>query len=369
MQHRAACEFTTHKQTAATLLTVLRPWTRLGGALVIALLATLVGSDVGAGTVVDRVQLLAQYEPVLFFHPAEDWAPQPVDSYLNLAKVEQQVKAGTWSPAPAPMPTSNLGCLLSPCFRLNLPCALRSGYTCYHEQAVRDTSWSRPVVYATAVSVPDSTAPPPGQNKQPALLLHYWVFYAFDDWHSLHNRLWQTHEGDWESITVGLDESQKPLFAAYSEHCSGTVSPWRNVTVRGGTHPVAYVALGSHANWFSPAAVDTRFAECLKSGLAGVAKTRMSTLIRLAEEKIVDRMGGAHPTGPADLPGVTPLTLIPLTPSTTNWARFPGRWGEGQIVWLGSKPRSITTVSRGLAPGTPNWFAQTVGATWHRLSG
>lgn len=141
------------------------------------------------------------------------------------------------------------------------------------------------------------------------------------------------------------------------------------MTVRGGTHPVAYVALGSHANWFSSAASDTRFAECLKSGLAGVAKARMATLIRLAEDKIVDRMGTAHAAGPVGLAGVTPLTLIPLTPGATLWARFPGRWGEGQIVWLGSKPRSIATVSRGPAPATPHWLTPSIGATWHQLTG
>ena len=110
---------------------------------------------------------------------------------------------------------------------------------------------------------PPAPLPHPARPSDQPLLLHYWLFYAVDDWHSLHNRLWQTHEGDWESITVGLDAFHKPLFAAYSEHCSGTVSPWRAVTVRGGTHTVAYVALGSHANWFSSTASDTRFTECL----------------------------------------------------------------------------------------------------------
>ncbi len=361
---------TTHKQTLAILLRVPWPRNRLWVALAIALLVTLVGGSVaGAGPPADQLRLLALYEPVLLFHPAEDWAPQNVDSYLSVARVERQTTAATWSPVPAPTPTSNLGCLFNPCFRLNLPCALRSGYACYHQQAIRQTDWSNPVIYATAVPVPANTAPPPGQTKRPRLLLHYWLFYAVDDWHSLRNRLWQTHEGDWESITVGLDAFQKPLFAAYSEHCSGTVSPWRAVTVRGGTHPVAYVALGSHANWFSSTPSDTRFTECLQSGLAGAAKARMATLIRLAEDKIVDRMGNAHAAGPAGLAGVTPLKLIPLDPSATVWARFPGRWGEGQIVWLGTTPRPISTVTRGLAPATPHWLAPTIGASWHQLTG
>lgn len=318
---------------------------------------------------VDRVQLLSMYEPVLLFHPSEDWAPQAVDDYLGIARVERQVTPGVWSPVPPPIPTSTVGCAVSPCLRLNLPCALRSGYSCYRQQRTTPDEWKAPVVYGTVVAVPASAPLPPGQTKRPALLLHYWLFYGFDDWHSLHNRLWQTHEGDWESITLGLDSDQQPLFAAYSEHCSGTVSPWSNVTRRGGTHPVVYVALGSHANWFTSSAARTRFSECLKSGLGALARARISELIRLAQDNIVDRMGAAHPSGPAGLSGVTPLSLITLDPTATSWARFPGRWGEGQIVWLGTTPRSVTTVSRGLAPGTPNWYASTVTATWHPATG
>jgi hypothetical protein len=316
-----------------------------------------------------HLQLLAQYEPVLLFHGSEDWAPQTVESYLRLARVERQVAAGRWQPVPPPLPTSTAGCTLDPCLRLDLPCALRSGYACYHRQALAHTDWRGPVVYATVVPVPVSTPLPPGQAQRPALLLHYWLFYAFDDWHSLRNRLWQTHEGDWESITVGLDANDGPLFAAYSEHCSGTVAPWRDVTLRGGTHPVAYVALGSHANWFARSTSVTRFAECLTSGMGLTAKARLSALVRLAQDKVVDRMGSALASGPAGLPGVTPLRLIPLDPRTTGWARFPGRFGEGQIVWFGSTPRAATTVSRGSAPGAPNWFAAKVTATWHPAAG
>ena len=70
----------------------------------------------------------------------------------------------------------------------------------------------------------------------------------------------------------------------------------------------------------------------------------------------------------SDLPFL-PLTLVQLRTTTTDWARFPGRWGEGQLLWLGSKPRSFLTVSQGYGPGTPNWFATTVGASWHPATG
>jgi hypothetical protein len=337
--------------------------------LLLALGLLLLGGGSGTAAVTpDQLALLQSYQPVVLFHADEDWAPQTVEAYLKQARIERQSPPGGWSTVQPPIPTSTVGCTSTPCFRLNLPCSLRSGYSCYRKTASA-TGWRTPVVYATVVTVPASAPPPPGQTQRPSLLLHYWLFYAFDDWHSLHNRLWQTHEGDWESITVGLNTDQQPMFAAYSEHCSGTVSPWSAVTRRGGTHPVAYVALGSHANWFTSSATQTRFAECLASGVGAAAKARLSTLIRVAQDNVVDRMGAAHASGPAGLPGVTPMQLVALDPKTTDWARFPGRWGEGQIVWLGATPRAVTTVSRGLAPATPNWSAGTIAATWHPATG
>lgn len=314
-------------------------------AALVALLLVLPGAASARGN--DAAQLLAQYQPVLYFHQSEDWAPQTVEAYLAIARLRTSAR-GQY---------------------LDLPCALRAGYACYHREALADTNWKAPVVYGTIGPVSPSTPPPPGVTQRPTLLLHYWLFYAFDDWHSLHDRLWQTHEGDWESITVGLDANDTPLFAAYSEHCSGTVSPWSAVSKRGGTHPVAYVALGSHANWFTPSVAQTRFAECLTSGTGFTARAKLKTLIKLAEDQVVDRMGTAHALGPAGLPGVTPMTLVQLRSGTAPWMRFSGRWGEGQLVWLGTTPRSFTTISRGAAPGTPNWFTGKVGAAWHPLAG
>jgi hypothetical protein len=328
------------------------------------IMVVLVSAAVATAAAPAPAELLQLYEPVLLFHPDEDWAPEPVDAYLQRARVEKQTAKSVWTPVPPPLPTSNVGCASSPCYRLDLPCVLRAGDACYEQQA-EHTNWSHPVVYGRVVAVPQSAPTPPGITQRPAFLVHYWLFYDFDDWHSPHGRLWQTHEGDWESITIGVDSAGAAIFAAYSEHCSGTVLPWAAVTKRAGTHPVAYVALGSHANWFSPAVSATRFTECLKGGLAGAAAAKAASLVRLAQDRIVDRMGTAHPLGPAGLAGVTPLEVVPLDPASAPWTHFPGRWGEGQILWLGSRPRSFTTVSQGYGPGTPNWNAVTVAASWH----
>jgi hypothetical protein len=338
------------------------------GRLALLALVTLLAASQAHAAEPQPADLLRLYEPVLLFHPDEEWAPERVESYLQVAAVERQEPKGVWTRVPPPLPASTAGCVASPCFRLNLPCKLRSGVACYQEMAETSTDWTHPVVYGTVAQVPTGATPAPGFTEAPRLLVHYWLFYAFDDWRSARKRLWQTHEGDWESITIGIDKNDAPMFAAYSEHCSGTVRSWQAVTRRASTHPVAYVALGSHANWFSSATANTRFGECLTGPVAGTAAKKAARLIGLAQEQIVDRMGSAHPLGPAGLPGVTPLELVELKPAATRWARFPGRWGEGQILWLGSTPRLLTTVSQGSGPATPRWGAATVSASWHPAS-
>ena len=305
----------------------------------------------GAGSAPAADDLLQTYEPVLLFHSSENWAPEQVEPFLADARVEQQVAKGKWVTVSGPLPTSTTGCAFTPCYRFNLPCSLHGGVGCYQKMPVRATEWQQPAIYGRVLTTPTG------------YLLRYWIFYEFDDWHSLRNRLWQAHEGDWESISIGVDKDGSAEFAAYSQHCSGTVRPWSGVQKRGGSHPVAYVALGSHANYFTNQPSSTRFAECLKQqSLTSKAVTRIA---QLAQDQIVDRTGTAHPLGPASLPGVTPLTVVPLDPAAVDWARFPGRWSEGQLLWLGSKPRSYTSVSQGYGPSTPNWSSTSIPSLWH----
>ena len=218
---------------------------------------------------------------------------------------------------------------------------------------------------------------PPRHRPRPArrgtdLLLHYWLFYAFDDWHSLHDRLWQTHEGDWENVTVG-PHARLAAFAAYSEHCSGTVIPWASVSQARRRPPrrLCRARLARELVHAASAREDTASANCLKSGLGAIAKAKLATIVRLAED------GGRRPHGHRPmrwgrpgLAGVTPMTdLVQMTPGRRPGCSFPGKWGEGQIVWLGKTRRSATTISRGSAPGTPKWFSPQVAAAWHPAAG
>jgi hypothetical protein len=64
------------------------------------------------------------------------------------------------------------------------------------------------------------------------------------------------HEGDWERITVYLDEADPerspPASVAFYRHSTNTFRKWGSVAKEAGTHPVAYSAIGSHASLPTP---------------------------------------------------------------------------------------------------------------------
>jgi hypothetical protein len=75
------------------------------------------------------------------------------------------------------------------------------------------------------------------------IVIQYRLFYIFNDFYN-------NHEGEWEMTEILLDfYTQEPIGAAYSRHFDGEYRLWNDIE-REGTHPVVYVALGSHAAYF-----------------------------------------------------------------------------------------------------------------------
>jgi hypothetical protein len=64
------------------------------------------------------------------------------------------------------------------------------------------------------------------------------------------------HEGDWERITVYLDqadpEGAAPASVAFYRHSTNTFRNWDSVAKAAETHPIAYSAIGSHASLPTP---------------------------------------------------------------------------------------------------------------------
>ncbi len=86
------------------------------------------------------------------------------------------------------------------------------------------------------------------------LILHYWFFYAFNDWGSGHDGH-NDHEGDWESIHLFLEPKppHRIRWLAFAAHGRSNLERADSGDVEWfGDHPVVYVACGSHASYFRP---------------------------------------------------------------------------------------------------------------------
>lgn len=120
------------------------------------------------------------------------------------------------------------------------------------------------------------------------------MFYAYN------NGLLNDHQSDLEVIEVFLDGGGNPTQVLYSQHLAGENAAWGDVETQNG-HPVVYVALGSHANYFRP-----------YQGKIGI-------------ENDVVNSGG--PTITPDQLKLVTLFDQPNRPADQSWLSFPGRWG------------------------------------------
>jgi hypothetical protein len=127
---------------------------------------------------------------------------------------------------------------------------------------------------------------------------------------------------------------------------------------------ITHVALGSHANYFSQTSSPTQFLRCVYRNVANADRSKARRLVSVVQSGITDRTGTAHALGPTAAEQ-TPLQLVDLDAAVPAWSRFPGRWSEGELLWIGRTPTRFTRVRSGLGPSTPRWNATSVPAIWH----
>ena len=176
-----------------------------------------------------------------------------------------------------------------------------------------------------------------------SLILHYWFFYAFNDWgtgHEGHN----DHEGDWESIHLFLDPAppHSVRWLAYAAHgfanleraTSGDVEWW-------GEHPIVYVGVGSHASYFRPGVYRWNDWALGDSGFAvGPQDATLYTWPRLPAAKRPRRVRSPR--------------LVDLRTQPWAW-HFRGFWGTRfRYQWLGRAFHVLHAIS---GPGGPVWLA------------
>ena len=272
-----------------------------------------------APAAVSPARLLSTYAPTVVLHSSERFAPAEVQGFVSAAALQRRAPDGTWQPVRDPLPqlpSAGAGWRLD--VRNCTPQVGVASIECY--AAVPETP---PVVYGRVETFRDR------------ILLQYWLWYVYDFWSGLFppsDFLWQAHEGDWEAVTVVLTRAQRPLYAAYSQHCSGVRRTWARVPKERGTHPLVYAALGSHSNWLGPGLhrIDTRCYPQIARAIFGAYLPQ-----------VLDYTGGGVRLRP-------PVQRV--TAASPSWMRFPGDWGEEQ--WFHA-PDPVNTVPFGTSARGP----------------
>ncbi len=240
--------------------------------------------------------LLARHVPILVLHPAERFGPVRVDGFLADADLQRKTATG-WETIAGPLPAGGAD------LRLNQrSCRAIDGIAASPCYATAEAAHgSEPVVYGKAF------------RTKTRIDLQYWIWYPYNDYSSTlpPGDVWQVHEGDWESVSVILDLTGRPLVVGLSKHCEGTRRNWSGVRKQG-ARPVVFVGLGSHANYFGPGTFRHSPA-CWP--------TELRDIVRALD--LVDRTGAGRTVRP---------TIVPVTASSPSWMRFAGTWGESGYV-------------------------------------
>jgi hypothetical protein len=269
-------------------------------------------------------ELLARYQPVTVFDATEVFTPTSVDDFLADAELQRLGDDGLYHAAellPPGLPVHGDGWRLD--HRGCSPALGLAAVACYAARAEGPS-----VVYGRRAVLGGT------------IVLQYWYFYADNFWSLQYppsGFAWQAHEGDWEVVTVVLDENQTPVEAAYSQHCTGERRSWANVQ-KVGTHPVVYVATGSHANLFAP-------------GLHPISLSCYPLAIRaILEQNNVTPLDFLITPGRTLGPGST--AIVRVRHNAPRWLRFPGTWGEAQFIRV-PPPLGPGTVPFGTSPVDP----------------
>jgi hypothetical protein len=291
----------------------------------------------GAGSAVAAVpdaQLLRTYQPVLHLDPVEQFGPSSVQSFIADSDLER-FDGSSWvvvdeDPEPGELPGPGTGA-----WRLNqdscTPTLVLGGLTCYAAASGEGAGSS--VVYGRVA------------RQSGLTILQYWLFY-YDDVYSYlyppNDLFWQAHEGDWEVVNVVLSSDDEPLYVGYSQHCLGTRRAWAATPRSEETHPVVYVAVGSHANYFAAGS------HVFNSACVPVQVQQILALFHLGLPSDHVNEGGEVVGPPGSGGRVTHVAAIDS--DVPSWTSFPGFWGELQYFHA---PAPFGTLPFGTSPQGP----------------
>lgn len=184
----------------------------------------------GPGPAVSAVQLAKKYAPVLRLVSRERYHPLRLEDYLT----KTVLRSGSPPHGTIAQTKPTLFSLpdTSASTYLDIQGAQANSHASRYpviEQKLR-LAQPRPTVYF-------HLAYRPGQGR---VAIEYWLLYLYNDFYD-------QHEADWEGVTVVL-ENGAPLGAAYSQHQGRKWIAWSALR-KTATHPLVYVARGSHADY------------------------------------------------------------------------------------------------------------------------
>jgi hypothetical protein len=185
----------------------------------------------GALPVAANLTLARIYAPVLRLSAGEPYYPLRLEDYLSVSTLHSGVAPR--GPLLQAHPTLFSLPVAAGRFYVDIGGAEPNSHASRYpgiEQRLR-ASRPRPTVYFHVV-------------RQPAkgrIAIEYWFMYLYNDFYD-------NHEADWEGVTVFL-QGTTPLGVSYSAHQGRRWSRWASQSAQKGTHPVVYVARGSHANY------------------------------------------------------------------------------------------------------------------------
>jgi RsiW-degrading membrane proteinase PrsW (M82 family) len=253
-------------------------------------------------------ELAERYAPVLYFHRDEIFRPQSVDVIIQTARLRQDIRY--WFDVN----------VLNDVVIQDLVTYRDASYVLdvwYGNSGASDyKNYSAHRAYYEAFLSPDVGGPSVTtyahvfrDGASGTITIQYWLFYYYNDW-------FNKHEGDWELVQVMLDKNEEPEWVVLSQHHGGTRRSWNDTQIEEDTHPVAYVALGSHANYF--------WGNEIYPNGQDIGNTRV---------EIVDRTGTYGRIIPkvVIIPNREEIETAPSSWSEAEWLVFSGHWGEKAI--------------------------------------
>jgi hypothetical protein len=207
-----------------------------------------------APTPAQQQALAERYAPILYFHPDEHNFLQNPQTYIDQSTLRQEVDGQVGPHGVTPQPDTEV-------YGLGDVPAHKLAQVGKGNEDADDPLFLDHQNEVLGDSIRDgdlNNSVNLYQYDAASNTITYHFFYAYNDGPPGLGDV-QNHEGDWEKMTVQLDDQFQPTEVRYSAHNGMDVArSWADAPKEDG-RPVSYVGQGSHANYPEPGTWATNF--------------------------------------------------------------------------------------------------------------